>query len=49
MWKVSLFYSLVLTDVGFLVINFRISKEMPIKVVKMGALVNRCPQKTLIS
>ena len=49
MWKVSLFYSLVLTDVKFLSINFPISEENPLDVMKKVALVTRCHQKTLIS
>ena len=49
MWKVSLFYSIVLTDVGFLPEAFHESKEMLFKVMKKGALVTRCHQRTLIS
>ena len=49
MWKVSLFYSLVLTDVKFLSINFLISEENPLDVMKKVVLVTRCHQKTLIS
>lgn len=49
MWKVSLFYSIVLTDVGFLPEDFHESKEMLFKVMKKGALVTRCHQRTLIS
>lgn len=46
MWKVSLFYSIVLTDVGFLPEDFHESKEMLFKVMKKGALVTRCHQRT---
>ena len=49
MWKVNLFYSLVLTDVKFLSINFLISEENPLDVMEKVALVTRCHQKTLIS
>ena len=49
MWKVSLFYSIVLTVVGFLPEAFHESKEMLLKVMKKGALVTRCHQRTLIS
>ena len=49
MWRVSLFYSLVITDVGFLGINFHINKEMPLKVMEKVALATRCHHKTLIS
>ena len=49
MRRVSSFYSHVLTDVGFLGINFHIGKEMPLKFMEKPALVTRCHQKTLIS
>ena len=48
MRRVSSFYSLVLTNVGFLGINFHISKEMPLKFMEKPALITRCHQKTLI-
>ena len=39
MRRVSSFYSHVLTDVGFLGINFHIGKEMPLKFMEKPALV----------
>ena len=48
MRRVSSFYSLVLTNAGFLGINFHISKEMPLKFMEKPALITRCHQKTLI-